>query len=94
MRHSGQVPKQPSRHPLATTQAVTIDLEYDAAAKSFVTFVRELHRMSTFGQTEAKALDNTAEMIRAYIQAMQANRLRIPLTVAKLAELGRVVGLP
>lgn len=76
------------------TQAVTIELEYDAAAKSFVTFARELDRISTFGQTEAEALDNTAEMTRAYIQAMQANRLRIPLTAAKLAELERVVGLP
>lgn len=81
-------------HPLATTNAVTIELKYDAAVKSFVTFVSELDRMSTFGETEAKALDNTAEMIRAYIQSMNAHRLRIPLAAAQLAELRRAVGLP
>lgn len=30
--------------------------------------------MSTFGVTEMEALDNTAEMIRGYIQLMEANR--------------------
>ncbi len=81
------------RHPLATTKAVTIDMEYDEAAAAFVTYVKELHRMSTFGQTESTALDNTAEMIRGYIKSMVANRKRIPLAVPRLAELKRIVGL-
>ena len=82
-----------TRHPLATTKAVTIDMEYDEDVKAFVTYVKELHRMSTFGKTESAALNNTAEMIRGYIKSMEANHKRIPLTDAKLNELKRVVGL-
>jgi predicted RNase H-like HicB family nuclease len=81
------------RHPLATTKALTVDMEYDEDAKAFVTYVRELHRMSTFGETESAALDNTAEMIRGYIKSMVANRKRIPLAAPKLAELKRIVGV-
>lgn len=83
-----------TRHPLATTKAVTIDMEYDEDAKAFVTYVEELHRMSSFGKTECAALDNTAEMIRGYILSMEDNRKRIPLAGSKLAEVKRIVGLP
>jgi predicted RNase H-like HicB family nuclease len=81
------------RHPLAISKAVTIDMEYDADAAAFVTYVKELHRMSSFGETESAALDNTAEMIRGYIRSMEANRKKIPLAAPKLAELKRLVGL-
>jgi predicted RNase H-like HicB family nuclease len=76
-----------ANHPLARTTAVTIEMEYDEEAQVFVTFVEELQRMSTFGETESGALDNTAEMIRGYIKSMEANRKKIPLSSAKLAEL-------
>jgi len=81
------------RHPLATSKVVTIDMEYDPDTSAFVTYVKELHRMSSFGETETAALDNTAEMIRGYIKSMEANRKRIPLAAPKLAELKRLVGL-
>jgi predicted RNase H-like HicB family nuclease len=81
------------RHPLATTKAVTIDMEYDGDAAAFVTYVKELHRMSSFGETESAALDNTAEMIRGYIRSMEANRKKIPLATPRLKELKRLVGL-
>jgi predicted RNase H-like HicB family nuclease len=81
------------RHPLAATTVVTIDMEYDEDAEAFVTYVKELHRMSSSGETESAALDNTAEMIRGYIKSMEANRRRIPLTAAKLAELKHVAGM-
>ena len=80
-------------HPLARTRAVTVDMEFDTETTSFVTYVQELHRMSTFGDTEAEALDNTAEMIRGYIKSMEASRKKIPLASAKLAALKRVVGI-
>jgi predicted RNase H-like HicB family nuclease len=83
----------PSSHPLATTKSVTVDMEFDEDAAAFVTYVKELHRMSTFGETESAALDNTAEMIRGYIKSMEANQKKIPLTAPKLAELKRAVGL-
>jgi len=72
------------RHPLATSKVLTVDMEYDNDAAAFVTYVRELHRISTFGATASAALDNTVEMIRGYIQSMEANRKRIPLTPSKL----------
>jgi predicted RNase H-like HicB family nuclease len=78
-------------HPLAKTTAVTIEMEYDEDAQAFVTFVKELQRMSTFGKTESAALDNTADMIRGYIKSMEANRKKIPLSAAKLVELKRAV---
>ena len=81
------------RHPLATTKAVTIDMEYDKDAKVFVTYVKELHRMSTFGEAESAALDNTTEMIRGYIKSMETNRRRIPLAASKLTELKQIVGM-
>jgi predicted RNase H-like HicB family nuclease len=80
-------------HPLATTKAVTIDMEYDEDSEAFVTYVRELHGMSSFGETESAALDNTREMIRGYIRSMETNRKRIPLTSSKVTELKRVVGM-
>ena len=80
-------------HPLTKTSAVTVEMEYDEEAKAFVTFVKQLRRMSTFGETESAALDNTAEMIRAYIKSMESSRRRIPLAAAKLAELKRAVRL-
>jgi len=80
-------------HPLTLTKAVTIDMEFDQEAGAWVTYVKELHGTSTFGDTEIAALDMTAEMIRGYIRSMQANRKRIPLAASKLAELKRVVGL-
>jgi predicted RNase H-like HicB family nuclease len=80
------------RHPLVATKAVTIDMEYDEEAHTFVTYVKELHGMSTFGDTEAAALDNTAEMIRGYIRSMEANGKKIPLPAKRRGELKRLVG--
>lgn len=81
------------RHPLATTKAVEVKMDYDEDAKAFVTYVKELRGMSTFGDTESSALDNTAEMIRGYIKSMEANGKKIPLSALRLAELKRAVGL-
>lgn len=80
-------------HPLATTKAVTIDMEYDGPSKSFVTYVKELHGMSTFGDSESEALDNTAEMIRGYIRSMEASGNKIRLAAGRLAELKQLVGI-
>jgi len=80
-------------HPLATTKAVTIEIEHDAETGSFVTFVKELHGMSTFADTEFDALEMTAEMIRGYIGSMEDRGMKIPLPQVKLIELKRIVGL-
>jgi predicted RNase H-like HicB family nuclease len=81
------------RHPLATTDLVTIEMEHDEDTQSFVTYVKELHRMSTFGDTEFDALELTREMIRGYIESMEERGMQIPLAQAKLVALKRLVGL-
>jgi predicted RNase H-like HicB family nuclease len=68
-------------------------MEFDEDTDSFVTYVKELHGMSTFGKTEIDALNNTAEMIRGYVKSMEANRKKIRLSATKLTELKRVVGI-
>ncbi|HXM44285.1 MAG TPA: hypothetical protein VN924_23820 [Bryobacteraceae bacterium] len=78
---------------MAATKAVAIDIEFDAQSHSFVTYVKELHGMSTYGDTELEALDNTAEMVRGYIKSMEANRKRIPLSAARLKALKQLVGI-
>jgi predicted RNase H-like HicB family nuclease len=81
------------KHPLATTKVLTIDMEFDEENDTFVTYVKELHGMSTFGTTELEALNNTAEMIRGYIKSMEANHKKIPLNASKLTELKKLVGI-
>jgi len=49
--------------------------------------------MSSFSDTEQEALQMTAEMIRGYIESMEARGMPIPLSPAKLNELKRLVGL-
>jgi predicted RNase H-like HicB family nuclease len=79
-------------HPLAKTKAVTVDMEFDEESGVVVTFVKELHGISTDGTTELDALNATAEMIRGYLASMEANRKKIPLAAAKLTALKRVLG--
>lgn len=85
-------PRAYKSHPLVKTKAVTVDMEYDQDSKVFVTYVKELHGMSTYGKTELDALKATAEMIRGYLGSMVANGKKIPLAAAKLAALKRIVG--
>ena len=80
-------------HPLATTDVVTVEMERDKGTQSFVTYVKELHGISTFGDTEFDALEMTGEMIRGYIESMEERGMQIPLAKAKLVELKRLVGL-
>lgn len=81
------------KHPLAKTMAVSVDIEFDRDTNTFVTHVKELHGMSTYGDTELAALENTAEMIRGYLRSMQAHHRKIPLSQKKLTELKRIVGI-
>jgi predicted RNase H-like HicB family nuclease len=53
--------------------------------------VKELRKMSSFGDSEEAALDNTAEMIRGYIRSMEAQHKRIPLPAAKLTDLKQLL---
>jgi len=79
-------------HPLAKTRAVTVEMEFDEEAGVFVTSVKALHGMSTYGKTELDALKATAEMIRGYLCSMKDNGKKTPLAASKLTALKRVLG--
>jgi len=68
-------------------------MQFDEESGSFVTYVKELHGMSTYGKTELEALENTAEMLRGYMQSMEANGKKIALSAAKLRTLKQLAGI-
>jgi predicted RNase H-like HicB family nuclease len=80
-------------HPLARTKAVTVRLEWDGTANAWVTQVKGLGSLSTFGATEQQALDRTQEMILGYLKSAEANGFRIRLSAERLTALKRAVGL-
>jgi predicted RNase H-like HicB family nuclease len=80
-------------HPRVETKAVAVEMEFDEESNCFVSYVRELLGMSTFGKTKIAVLNNTAEMIRGYIKSVEANRNKIPLIPAKLSAQKELVGM-
>lgn len=46
-------------------------VEYDPAAKAWVTLVPALDHLSTFGSTRDEALENTREAIVGYLEAAE-----------------------
>ncbi|MCZ2079027.1 MAG: type II toxin-antitoxin system HicB family antitoxin [Bryobacteraceae bacterium] len=75
-----------ARHPVNELD-LTIRIEWDGDTKNWVTYVPELNNISTFGQTELEALDNTAEMIMGFIEASERQGLRLPLSERELAKI-------
>lgn len=53
-------------------------LEWDARDKVWVTCVPALNSLSTFGETRAKALRNTREAIKGYLEAVEKEGLPPP----------------
>ncbi len=67
-------------HPLADTDLISIEMEWDEESRSWVTYVPELNGISTFGKTYEDALDQTAEMIVGWIRAMDEAGLKLPIS--------------
>ena len=74
-------------HPLAVNSDITVRMEWDEETKAWVTYVPELNNISTFGKTQAQALNATAELVRGYLEAMRAQRLRVPLPASAVRRL-------
>ena len=53
-------------------------LEWDPESEVWVSFVPELHNISTYGDTEKQALDATREMILGYLEALKKAPLDEP----------------
>jgi predicted RNase H-like HicB family nuclease len=69
----------PADHPLAHLEAVTVQMEWDAESGAWVTYVPELNGISTFGETQERALESTRDMILAYLQSAEELQAPIPL---------------
>jgi predicted RNase H-like HicB family nuclease len=81
-------PSAVEAHPLNSQNIVNVTLEWEPETRFYVTTVRELNGISTFGRTEEEALDKTAEMILGYLETcFQLNRRPGSITKAKAERL-------
>ncbi len=78
-------------HPLADTDLISIEMEWDEKTRSWVTYVPELNDLSDFGHTYEEALDNTAEGIIAYLETTLELGLRLPIPRSKANKLLRLL---
>ena len=76
-------------HPLNALEWLEIRMHWEDESRAWVTVIPHLGHLSTFGDTEQEALDNTAEMLLAWVESSEANGLKIPLTRTQLKELKR-----
>ena len=53
-------------------------LEWDAEDRVWVTYVPSLNHLSTYGETEAEALERTREAIAGYLEAAEKEGLSVP----------------
>lgn len=73
-------------HPLNQLDFLTVELYWDNEGREYVTRIPELLNISTCGASEEEALDNTAEMLVGWMDAMEDVGTRIPLTKAQVRE--------
>ena len=64
---------------------------YDPSTKQYESHVPELNGISTCGPTKEEVLRRTTEMVRGYIRSMEANRLKPPISQAKLDRVKKAV---
>jgi predicted RNase H-like HicB family nuclease len=82
----------PADHPLAHLEGVTVHMEWDAESGAWVTYVPELNGISTFGETQEEALENTRDMVVAYLQSAEDLRLPIPLSADEIRKIRASLG--
>ena len=61
-----------------TTRSFPVVLEWDEAARLWVTYVPALNFLSTDGTTREEALANTQEAILGYLEAASKEGLEVP----------------
>ena len=62
-------------------------MEWDENSGAWVTYVRMLNGISTFGQAQSEALKHTREMILAYVETMSEDGLPLPFKPRELRSL-------
>ncbi len=60
------------------TRSFRVLLEWDPAARLWVTFVPGLDALSTYGVTREEALEQTREAILGYLEAAERTGLAVP----------------
>lgn len=73
-------------HPLNGLDFLTVELYWDNEGREYVTRIPGLFNISTGGATEEESLDNTAEMLVGWMDAMEEVGTKIPLTKAQIRE--------
>ena len=70
------------------TRRFRVLLEWDPAARLWVTFVPGLDSLSTYGETREEALEQTREAILGYLEAAEREGLDVPIEIeAEVVEL-------
>ncbi len=70
------------------TRRFRVLLEWDPAARLWVTFVPGLDSLSTYGETREEALEQTREAILGYLEAAELEGLDVPVEIeAEVVEL-------
>jgi predicted RNase H-like HicB family nuclease len=82
----------PDDHPLAHLDGITVQMEWDAESSAWVTYVPELNGISTFGETQEQALENTRDMVVAYLESMEDLRLQLPLGKDEVRKIKAALG--
>ena len=78
-------------HPLAETDLIAVEMEWDEKTRSWVSRVPELDGISTFGSSYEEALDRTAEMIVGWIETMRELGLRLPISEKRADQILRLL---
>ena len=84
----GLVVKNPTlTHPLAETDLITVQLEWDDRERLWVSTVPELNQLSTFGATQEEALDKTAEAMLLLFDTADEYGDRLGISKARRVQL-------
>jgi predicted RNase H-like HicB family nuclease len=76
-------------HPLRHRTGVTIVLEKDQETGRWMSFVRELDDLGTFGSTPEEVLDETVDLILGYVASMEDLGQKVRISRAAIEEIRR-----
>jgi predicted RNase H-like HicB family nuclease len=62
---------------VVVTREFQVLVEYDPAARAWVTYVPALDHLSTFGSSRDEALANTREAILGYLEAAESAGIKV-----------------
>ena len=88
----GRIKSPQVMHPLAETDLISVDMEWDETTRCWTTFVPELDGISTFGKSYEEALDHTADLIVGWLQTTIDYGQELPISRKRANEILRLLG--